>query len=147
MNESEQNKITTSGQSETSTLKISKLNEKKANVKMDRETLHHWGATREIMDIIGRYNSPEIKILVVQRNALSRTATLRRRYDHETQRTIFAPSRPNKRSRKEIAEIDAEFTPKANRIGRGYQPIAMEEEHEKPEEIREEGEMQTSSRD
>ena len=56
MKEAEQNKITTSGQSHVSTLNISKLTKKKENVKMDRENLYHWGATREIMDIIRRRN-------------------------------------------------------------------------------------------
>ena len=72
---------------------------------------NHWWAIREVMHIIRRkYNSPETRRLVEQRNARSRSATLRRRYDHQTQRTIFALSRPNKRSRQEIAEIDAELS-------------------------------------
>ena len=75
---------------------------------MDRENFYHWGATREIMDIIRRRNnSPETRRLVEQGNAQSRPGTLRRRYDHQTQRTVFAPSRLNKR-REQIAEIDAE---------------------------------------
>ena len=86
--------------------------------KMDRETFYHWGATGEIMDIIRRRNnSPETRRLVEQRNALSRPGTLRRRFDHQTQRTVFAPSRPNKRSRQEIAEIDAELIRRAKRLG------------------------------
>ena len=53
---------------------------------------------------------------------------------------IFTPSRPNKRSREEIAEIDAELTQRYNRIGGGYRPIQEEEnEPEAPEE----GELQT----
>ena len=56
MKEAEQNKITTSGQSHVSTLNISKMTKKKENEKMDRENLYHWGATREIMDIIRRRN-------------------------------------------------------------------------------------------
>ena len=74
-----------------------------------------------------------------QRNNLCRPGTLRRRYDHQTQRTIFAPSRPKKRSREEIAEIDAKHIRRANRIGGGYQPIEIEEEQEEPEENREKG--------
>ena len=106
---------------------------------MDRENFYHWGATREIMEIIRRRNnSPETRRLVEQRNGLSRPGTLRRRYDHYTQRTVFAPTRPNKRSREEIAEIDAEIMRRANRLGGGYRPIAEEEE---PEEIRE-GELE-----
>ena len=76
--------------------------------KMDRDNFYHWGATREIMEIIRKRNkSPETRRLVELRNNLSRPGTLRRRYDPHTQRTVFAPTRPNKRSREEIAEIDA----------------------------------------
>ena len=77
---------------------------------MDRDNFYLWGATREIMDFIRRRNkSPETRRLVELRNALSKPGTLRRRYDPHTQRTIFAPTRPNKRSREEIAEIDVEL--------------------------------------
>ena len=93
------------------------------------------GATREIMEIIlRRNNSPETRRLIEQRNGLSRSGTLRRRYDHYTQKTVFAPSRPNKRSREEIAVIDAEIMRRANRLDGGYQPIAEEEEAEEEEE-------------
>ena len=72
-----------------------------------------------------------------------RPDTLRRRYDHQTQRTVFAPSRPNKRSREEIAEIDAELIRRANRLGGGYQPL-IEEQKEQPDEVREEGELENN---
>ena len=69
------------------------------------------------------------------RKALSKPGTLRRRYDPHTQRTIFAPTRPNKRSREKIAEIDAELLQRTNRLGGGYQPLTEEiEETENPEE-------------
>ena len=69
------------------------------------------------------------------RNALSKSGTLRRRYDPHTQRTIFAPTLPNKRSREEIAEIDAELLQRTNRLGGGYQPLTEEnEDTENPEE-------------
>ena len=85
---------------------------------MDCENVCHWGAIRENMDIIRRKNnSPETRRLVEQRNAPSRPGTLRRRYDHQTQRTVFAPSRPYNRSREEIAESDAELIRRANRLG------------------------------
>ena len=64
---------------------------------------------------------------------------MRIRYDPHTQRTIFASTRPNERSREKIAEIDAELLQRANRLGGGYQPL--DEEVEEPE-IREEGEVQ-----
>ena len=64
---------------------------------------------------------------------------MRRRYDHYTQRTVFAQSRPNKRSRDEIAEIDAEIMRRANRLGGEYQPL---KEVQDPDEIREEGELE-----
>ena len=107
---------------------------------MDRENFYHWGATREIMEIIRRRNnSPETRRLVEQRNQLSRPGTLRRRYDQDTQRTVFAPSRPNKRSREE-AEIKAQIMRRTNRLEGGYQP--MTEEQDEPEELREEGELE-----
>ena len=85
---------------------------------MDQETFLHWRDIPEIMDIIRRRNnSPETHRLVEQRNALSRPRTLRRRYDHQTERTVFVPTRPNNRSREEIAEIDAELLRRANRLG------------------------------
>ena len=110
---------------------------------MDRENFHHWGATREIMNIIRRRNnSPETSRLVEQRSTLSRPGTLRRRYDHQTQRTVFVPTRPNKRSGEEIAEIDAELLRRANRLGGGYHlEIPGEEE---TEEMPEEGEVETA---
>ena len=109
---------------------------------MDCENFYYWGATREIMEIIRRRNnSPETRLLVEQRNQLSRPGTLRRRYTHQyTQRTVFAQSRPNKRSIEEIAEIDAEIMRRANRLEGGYQP--MTEEQDEPEELREEGELE-----
>ena len=64
-----------------------------------------------------RNNSPETRRLEEQRNALSRPGMLRRRYDHQTQRTVFARSRPSKRSREEVVEIDAELIRRANRLG------------------------------
>ena len=101
---------------------------------MEQENFYHWEATREIMDIIRRRNnSPETRRLVEQRNTLSQPRTLRRRYDHQTQRTIFALSQPNKRSREEIDEIDTELIRGANRIEGGYQSIGIEEEQGEPE--------------
>ena len=108
--------------------------------KLNRENLYHWGATREIEEIIRRRNkSPETGRLVERREA--RPGTMRRRYDPESKRMIFTPSRPKKRSREEIAEIDAELTQRANRMGGGYRPIQEEEEEEEPE-APEEGEVQ-----
>ena len=143
VNKTELNKSTTSGQSEITTPKSSYHSLQQNIEKMDRENFYHWGATREIMNIIRRRNnSPETKRLIEQRNALSRPGTLRRRYDHQTQRTVFAPSRPNKRSREEIAEIDAEIMRRANRLGGGYQP-----KQEEPEENTEEGEINQEPED
>ena len=66
---------------------------------------------------------------------LSRPDTLRRRYDLQSQRPIFAPTRPNKRSREEIAENDAEVMRRANRLGGGHQPIQEEPEENPQREI------------
>ena len=135
VNETEQNKKITSGQSDISTPNDSQTSNIENFDNMDRENFYHWGATREIMDIIRWRNiSPEERRVVEQRNALSRPGTLRRRYDHQTQRTVFAPARPNKRSREEIAEIDAELIRRANRLGGGYQPL-IEEQEDKPDEV------------
>ena len=132
MNKIQQSENNTSGQSDISTQSSSCLpkenlkivqNKIKPNLhteftEMDRDNFHHWGATREIMKIIRRRNnSPETSRLVEQGSTLSRPGTLRRRYDHQTQRTVFVPTRPNKRSREEIAEIDAELLRRANRLG------------------------------
>ena len=93
------------------------------------------------MEIIRRRNnSPETRRLVEQRNQQSRPGTLRRRYYQYTQRTVFAPSRPNKRSREEIAEIDAEIMRRANRLRAGYQPLT--EEQDESEQLREESELE-----
>ena len=93
-----------------------------------------------------RNNSPETRRLVDQRIALSRPGTLRRRYDHKSQRTIFAPSRPNKRSREEIADIDAELMRRANRLGGSYQPLQDETENN-PEEVKIEQEPEDTEED
>ena len=135
VNKIKRNEKATSGQSQISVLepsypkkesqssnRITKVQNSNTKItEMDRENFYHWGATREIMEIIRRRNnSPETRRLVEQRNGLCRLGTLRRRYDHYTQRTVFAPTRPNKRSREEIAEIDAEIMRRANRLGGGY---------------------------
>ena len=75
INESEN---TTSGQSEIST---AKTNLKEENIeKYNRENLYHWGATREIMEILRRRNkSPETRRFVERREALARPGTMRRR--------------------------------------------------------------------
>ena len=47
---------------------------------------------------------------------------------HDQNPLIWVPSRPNKRSREEIAEIDGELIQRANRLGGGYQPMQVEEQ-------------------
>ena len=96
VNKTEQSETITSGQPDISTRYSSRESTVQTNEKMDQENFDHWGATREIMEIIKRRNnSLETRRLVEQRNALSRPGTLRRRNDHQSQRTIFASSRPN----------------------------------------------------
>ena len=137
VNKINRNEKNTSGQSDISASKLScslnpqnviqKKNLNTEITEMDRDNFYHWGATREIMEIIRRRNkSPETRRLVDLRNNLSKPGTLRRRYDPHTQRTIFAPTRPNKRSRDEIAEIDAELIQRTNRLGGGYHPLTEE---------------------
>ena len=90
---------------------------------MDRDYFH-WGATAEVMEIIRRRRkSPETLRLVERRLEMSRPGTMRRKLDMNAQRQIWVPSRPNKRSRQEIAEIDGELLTRANRFGGGYQPL------------------------
>ena len=47
-----------------------------------------------------------------------------------TQLTIFASSRLTKRSREDIAKIDAAFMSRENRLGVGFHPIIEEEEEQ-----------------
>ena len=98
---------------------------------MDRDYFH-WGATAEIMQSIQRREkSPETRRLVERRLEIARPGTMRRRYDQNAQRTIFVPSRPNKRSREENAQIDGQLIQRANRLGGGYQPLqTIREEQE-----------------
>ena len=59
---------------------------------------------------------------------------MRRKFDMNAQRQIWVPSRPNKRSREEIAEIDGELLTRANRFGRGYRPLEEQvEEQQEPQ--------------
>ena len=110
---------------------------------MDRETFYQWGSTREIMKVIRRRKKcPEMRRRVEQRNALSRPGTLRRRYDHQSQRTIFAPSRPNTNSCEEIAEIDVAIMRRSKRLGEGYQLI-----YEETEKNAEDGEIEREPED
>ena len=121
--------------------------------KMDREYFH-WGATTEIMEIIRRRRkSPETLRLVERRLEISRPGTMRRKFDMNAQRQIWVPSRPNKSSREEIAEIDGELLSRANRLSGGYQPLedrtAEDEDpnnnnnHQQPEIIEEENEPES----
>ena len=99
---------------------------------MDKDYFH-WSATAVIMEIIRRRRkSPETLRLVERRLEISRPKTMRRKFDMNAQRQIWVPSRPNKRSRQEIAEIDGELLTRANRFGGGYQPLEerIEEEQE-----------------
>ena len=113
---------------------------------MDRDYFH-WGATAEIMEIVrNRRKSPETLRSVERRLEISRPGTMRRKFDMNAQRQIWVPSRPNKRSREEIAEIDGELLTRANRFGGGYQPLEerVEEEDHEPQqpEIIEEAEVE-----
>ena len=95
---------------------------------MDRDNFH-WRATTEIMEIIRRREkSPETNRVVERRLEIARPGMMRRRYDKNAQRLIWVPSRSNKRSREEIAEIDGELKQRASRLGGGYQPIQAAEQ-------------------
>ena len=114
---------------------------------MERD-FFHWGATAEIMEIIRkRRKSPITLRLVERRLEISRPGTMRRKFDMNAQREIWVPSRPNKRSREEIAEIDGELLTRVNRFGGGYQLLEeqAEEEDQEPQqpEIIEEAEVES----
>ena len=118
---------------------------------MDRE---YSPSTAEIMKIvIRRRKSPETLRLVERRLEISRPGTMRRKFDLNAQRQIWIASRPNKRSREEIAEPDKEMLSRANRLGGGYQSLEERIEENPPqEEIEEngperEGESQIIRRD
>ena len=84
----------------------------------------NWGATAEVNEIIRRQRkSPKTLRLVERRLEISGPGTMRRKFDMNAQRQIWVPSRPNKRSREEIAEIGGELLTRANRFGGGYQPL------------------------
>ena len=72
---------------------------------------------------------------------------MRRKFDLNAQIQTWVPSRPNKRSREEIAEIDGKLLTRANRFGGGYQPLEerAEEEDQEPQqpEIIEEAEAES----
>ena len=101
---------------------------------MDRDYFH-WGATPEIMEIIRkRRKSPETLRLVERRLEISRLGTMRGKFDMNAQRQIWVPSRPNKRSREEIAEIDGELLSRANGFGGRYRPLEGRAEEEEEQE-------------
>ena len=75
------------------------------------------------MEIVRRRNkSPAARSVVGRRETLTSPGTMRRVYDPRSQRTIFASSRPKKRSREEIA--GAKLTQRANG---GYQQKQLDE--------------------
>ena len=100
----------------------------------------HCGATAEVMEIIRRRRkNPETLRLVERRLEIARAGTMRPKFDMNAQRQIQVPTMPNKRSRKEIAEIDGEMLSRANRFAGGYQPLEErteeEQEAQQPEKI------------
>ena len=115
VNKTDKSENITSGQSEVNTVQTRSNFEREfiTDEKMNRENLYHWGgSTREKIEIIRRRRnkSPESRRLVERREALARPGTMRRGHDPRSRRTIFAPSRPNKRSKDEIEERDPELT-------------------------------------
>ena len=82
------------------------------------------GATTEKMEIIRRREKiRETRRLVERQLEIARPCMMRRRYNQNAQKTIWVPSRPNKRSREEVAEIDGVLIQRADRLGGGYQLI------------------------
>ena len=80
--------------------------------------------------------------LVERKETLARPGLMRRRYQPQSQGTVFALSTPNSKSREEVAEINAELLQRANRLGAGYQSlIAVPKEKKEEPETPEEGEI------
>ena len=111
------NGVKISQHKETITFKRSGINtlgsfrqlEKKSNVKKDRENFYHLGGNIRTHGQFCPRHVRKPEGLVGQKNALSGRGTLSHRYDQQLHRTVFALSRHNKRSREEIAKIDADF--------------------------------------
>ena len=80
------------------------------------ENNNHMNETEQSSQSFKDKERPMRKRLVEQRNALSQPDQCDSGTTPNTQRTVFAPSRPNKRSKEEIAVIDAELIRRANRI-------------------------------
>ena len=108
VNKLEQSVRITSGQSEISHLCSSRP------LKLNSKVIEKKKLSWEIMNLRKRNKIPETRTHVEQRNTLSRPRTLRKRHDPHSQRTILAHSRPNKHSREQIAEIDADLLQRTN---------------------------------
>ena len=101
----------------------SKLPTSSIEEETDRDNFH-WGETAVVMQLFQRREkSPETERLVERRLEIARPGTMRRRCNQKAQRTIWIPSRPNKRSREKIAEIDGQFIQRANSLGGSYRPL------------------------
>ena len=88
---------------------------------MDREYFHWAQQSRSWRSLDEEERAQKhLDWWVERRLEISRPGTMRRKFDMNAQRQIWVPSRPNKRSREEIAEIDGELLSRANRFGGGY---------------------------
>ena len=86
---------------------------------MDSDYFHR-GATTETIEVIRRRRkSPRTLRLVERRLEISHPGTMRRYFDPNAQRQIWVSSRPNKRSREELAKIDGDLLNRANRFSEG----------------------------
>ena len=65
----------------------------------------HWGADKDIMDIIRyRDSSPETQRLIDRRIFLAKPGQMRPQWNRELKRDIYVPRRPENAERKEIKE-------------------------------------------
>ena len=100
------------------------------------------------MEIIRRKTPKNKKTRREKTNAFQTRENAKKIQPAKTKRTIFAPSRPNNRSRDEIAEIDANLPQRTNQLGGGHQPIQTDDEKDEDKEpkVPEEGESQADQK-
>ena len=116
MNKAKHSEISTTRQSDFSTLHSSRKSKTKTKTKKWTGKTFIIGGGATMNKITRQNNSPETRRLVEQRNELSRPGTLRRRYDNKTrEQSSRCPSRMKKGER-----ILPKFTPSSREEHTGW---------------------------